>query len=60
MGLFEVDIRGDNNIMLIFCIELKANLQMKALSLNVRGIRTFEKRKGIFNWLISKGQIFAF
>jgi len=23
----------------------------KALSLNVRGIRTFEKRKSIFNWL---------
>ena len=27
------------------------NLQFKLLSLNVRGIRTFEKRKCIFNWL---------
>ena len=27
------------------------NLKFKALSLNVRGIRTFEKRKSIFNWL---------
>ena len=27
------------------------NLKFKALSLNVRGIRTFEKRKSVFNWL---------
>ena len=27
------------------------NLQFKLLSLNVKGIRTFEKRKRIFNWL---------
>ena len=27
------------------------NLQFKAISLNVRGIRSFEKRKTILNWL---------
>lgn len=27
------------------------NVQLKAVSLNCRGIRTFEKRKAIFNWL---------
>lgn len=27
------------------------NLKFKALSLNVQRIRTFEKRKAIFNWL---------
>ena len=27
------------------------NLKFKALSLNVRGIRTFDKRKSVFNWI---------
>ena len=27
------------------------NIQLKTISLNVRSIRTFEKRKAIFNWL---------
>ena len=36
------------------------NLQFKLLSLNVRGIRTFEKRKCIFNWLEKKMQISIF
>ena len=27
------------------------NIQLKTISLNVCGIRTFEKRKAIFNWL---------
>ena len=30
------------------------NFQFKLLSLNVRGIRTFEKRKCIFNWLLKQ------
>ena len=35
------------------------NFQFKLLSLNVRGIRTFEKRKCIFNWLLKqKADIF--
>ena len=32
------------------------NLKFKAISLNVRGIRAFEKRKAIFSWLISNTQ----
>ena len=27
------------------------NIDFKLLSLNVRGIRSFEKRKSVFNWL---------
>ena len=35
------------------------NFQFKLLSLNVRGIRSFEKRKCIFNWLLKqKADIF--
>ena len=29
----------------------RINVQFKMLSLNVRGVRTLEKRKAIFNWL---------
>ena len=29
----------------------RLNVQFKMLSLNVRGVRTLEKRKAIFNWL---------
>jgi len=36
------------------------NLQLKALSLNVRGIRTFAKRKGIFNWLTKQNADICF
>ena len=31
------------------------NVNFKLLSLNARGIRTFEKRKAIFNWLSKSG-----
>ena len=30
------------------------NIKFKVVSLNVRGIRTFEKRKAIFNWFIKQ------
>ena len=30
------------------------NIQFKAISLNVRGMRTFEKRKAILNWLLKQ------
>ena len=29
----------------------RLNVQFKMFSLNVRGVRTLEKRKAIFNWL---------
>ena len=36
------------------------NIKLKAISLNVRGIRTLEKRKGIFNWLIKQNADICF
>ena len=36
------------------------NLKFKALSLNVRGIRTFEKRKSLFNWLTKQNSDICF
>ena len=36
------------------------NLKLKTLSLNVRGIRTFEKRKSIFNWLTKQNSDICF
>ena len=33
------------------------NLKFKTISLNVRGISTFEKRKSIFNWLIKQNSV---
>ena len=36
------------------------NLEFKVISLNVRGIRTFEKRKSIFNWLIKQSADMCF
>ena len=30
---------------------MKRNLDFKVLSLNVRGIRSFDKRKALFNWI---------
>ena len=36
------------------------NLKFKTLSLNVRGIRTFEKRKSIFNWLTKQNSDICF
>ena len=36
------------------------NLKFKTVSLNVRGIRTFEKRKSIFNWLIKQNSDICF
>ena len=39
-------------------VTMKLNLNFKLLSLNVRGIRSTEKRKAIFNWLVkSKSDI---
>ena len=39
-------------------VTMKLNLNFKLLSLNVRGIRSIEKRKAIFNWLVkSKSDI---
>ena len=32
-------------------ISMKRNLSFKILSLNVRGIRSFDKRKALFLWL---------
>ena len=32
-------------------ISMKRNLNFKILSLNVRGIRSFDKRKALFHWL---------
>ena len=36
------------------------NLKFKTVSLNVPGIRTFEKRKSIFNWLIKQNSDICF
>ena len=36
------------------------NLNFKTLSLNVRGIRSFEKRKSIFNWLYKQNSDICF
>ena len=36
------------------------NLKFKVISLNIRGIRTFEKRKPIFNWLIKQNADMCF
>ena len=36
------------------------NLKFKAISLNVRGIRAFEKRKSIFNSLIKQNADICF
>ena len=36
------------------------NIKLKAISLNVRGIRTLEKRKGTFNWLIKQNADICF
>ena len=36
------------------------NLKFKAISLNVRGIRAFEKRKSTFNWLIKQNADICF
>ena len=36
------------------------NLKFKAISLNVRGIRAFQKRKAIFNWLIKQNADICF
>ena len=33
-------------------VTMKLNLNCRLLSLNVRGIRSVEKRKAIFNWLV--------
>ena len=38
---------------------MKRNLDFKMLSLNVRGIRSFDKRKALFNW-IGKERIYHF
>ena len=36
------------------------NLKFKTLSLNIRGIRAFEKRKSIFNWLTRQNSDICF
>ena len=36
------------------------NLKLKSISLNVRGIRTFEKRKSVFNWLMKQNSDICF
>ena len=38
----------------------RSNLIFKTISLNVRGIRTFEKRKSIFNWIIKQNSDICF
>ena len=45
------------------CVQISMdsnNLKFKALSLNVRGIRTFEKRKSLFNWLTKQNSDICF
>ena len=39
-----------------FSLELKvgSNLTFKLISLNARGIRSFEKRKAVFRWLLKQ------
>ena len=34
---------------------MEPNDEFNLLSLNVRGIRTFEKRKAVFSWLVNSG-----
>ena len=34
---------------------MKHNLNFEMLSLNVRGIRSFEKRKALFQWFVQQG-----
>ena len=36
------------------------SLKFKIISLNVRGIRNFEKRKSIFNWLMKQNSDICF
>ena len=36
------------------------NIQFKAISLNVRGLRTFEKRKTIYSWLTKQNADICF
>ena len=36
---------------IVTSISMKRNLNFKILSLNVRGIRSFDKRKALFHWL---------
>ena len=36
------------------------NIDYKLLSLNIRGIRSFEKREGMFNWLLKSGTDICF
>ena len=38
----------------------RSKLKFKTISLNVRGIRTFEKRKSIFNWIIKQNSDICF
>ena len=38
----------------LLSISMKRNLNFKMLSLNVRGIRSFDKRKAIFQWLVNE------
>ena len=38
----------------------RLNLQFKVISLNVRGIRSFEKRKAILNWLFKQNADICF
>ena len=43
----------------LLSISMKHNLNFKMLSLNVRGIWSFDKRKTMFNWLVNeKSDIF--
>ena len=38
----------------------RSNVDFSLLSLNTRGIRTFEKRKAIFSWLLNSGADICF
>ena len=43
----------------LLSISMKHNLNFKMLSLNVRGIWSFDKRKTMFHWLVNeKSDIF--
>ena len=48
------------NTCLLHSLVFRNNLKFKAISLNVRGIRAFEKRKSIFNWLINQNADICF
>lgn len=46
--------------LLLLSISMKRNLNFKMLFLNVRGIRSFNKRKALFHWLVKENSDIIF